>query len=42
MEKKIKKRNYVFVLDFEIGFVYRYDVERHAKNKKAMLSMASL
>ena len=20
------KRNYVFVLDFEIGFVYRYDV----------------
>ena len=22
----INKRNYVFVLDFEIGFVYRYDV----------------
>ena len=26
MEKQIKKRLYVFVLDFEIGFVYRYDV----------------
>ncbi len=24
--KTVKKRNYVFVLDFEIGFVYRYDV----------------
>ena len=24
--EKIKKRNYVFVLDFEIGRVYRYDV----------------
>ena len=24
--EQIKKRNYVFVLDFEIGFVYRYDV----------------
>ena len=27
MENKvINKRNYVFVLDFEIGYVYRYDV----------------
>ena len=26
MEKTIRKRNYVFVLDFEIGYVYRYDV----------------
>ena len=26
MEKIIRKRNYVFVLDFEIGHVYRYDV----------------
>ena len=24
--EQIKKRNYVFVLDFEIGYVYRYDV----------------
>ena len=24
--EQIKKRSYVFVLDFEIGFVYRYDV----------------
>ncbi len=24
--KTVKKRNYVFVLDFEIGFVYIYDV----------------
>ena len=24
--EQIKKRNYVFVLDFEIGRVYRYDV----------------
>ena len=24
--KTVKKRNYVFVLDFEIGYVYRYDV----------------
>ena len=24
--EQIRKRNYVFVLDFEIGFVYRYDV----------------
>ncbi len=23
--EQIKKRNYVFVLDFEIGYVYRYD-----------------
>ena len=23
--EQIKKRNYVFVLDFEIGRVYRYD-----------------
>ena len=27
MENKLKyKRSYVFVLDFEIGYVYRYDV----------------
>ena len=27
MESKLKyKRSYVFVLDFEIGYVYRYDV----------------
>ena len=24
--KLINKRSYVFVLDFEIGYVYRYDV----------------
>ena len=24
--EQIKKRSYVFVLDFEIGYVYRYDV----------------
>ena len=24
--EQIRKRNYVFVLDFEIGHVYRYDV----------------
>ena len=24
--EQIKKRNYVFVLEFEIGRVYRYDV----------------
>jgi len=26
INKLKNKRNYVFVLDFEIGFVYRYDV----------------
>ena len=24
--EQIKRRSYVFVLDFEIGYVYRYDV----------------
>ena len=24
--EQIKKRSYVFVLDYEIGYVYRYDV----------------
>ena len=24
--EQIKKRQYVFVLDFEIGYAYRYDV----------------
>ena len=26
MEKTIKRRQYVFVLDYEIGYAYRYDV----------------